>query len=266
MSANPPETAFWQALEVFIEHLGVQVDRRWEIWGRGSESRHVHEVVGGLLARQATLAAQMAANPRIWNPHLAHMILRSMVENCITLAWILKEPEVRAKAFVDFGLGQANLVLEHMKEDLREAGEDPDTNEFVKGMEDWINGERYTFATVVNVGSMAGSLREMATDTGLLGLHRIDYALWSGATHNMWHHIVQHNIRLCPNPLHGYHRLPAVGIPPNSIAGEYLWRAASYVDLALSHFDDATGTEVDIATAIEVLEREFPEEASQPSG
>ncbi len=259
------EEEFWQAIEVFIEHLSAQVDRRWDVWGRGPESRYVHEAVGGLLARQATLATQLAASPTIWNPHLAPMVLRSMVENCMTLAWILKEPEERAKQFVDYGLGQANLVLEHMKEDIRETGEDPDTNELVKAMEDWLDGERYTFATVVNVGSMGANLREMAEEAGLLGLHRIDYALWSGATHNMWQHIVQHNVRPCENPLHGYHRLPAVATPSGGSESEYLWRAADYVDLALSCFDEATGTEVDIPTAIQVLQREFSERASPSS-
>ena len=41
-----------------------------------------------------------------------------MVENCITIAWILKEPDERAKQFIAYGLGQENLLLEHAKAGL----------------------------------------------------------------------------------------------------------------------------------------------------
>ena len=102
--SDPTET-FWQAIHAFVRHLATQVQVRWEAWAHGYEKRHVHEVVCGLLARQASLAGEIALNPPIWNAHSAPLFLRSMVENCITIAWILNSPEERAKQFVSYGVG-----------------------------------------------------------------------------------------------------------------------------------------------------------------
>ena len=154
MTTGPePTDAFWQAIHTFVEHVVAQVHARWDQWAKGHEKRHVHEVVGGLLARQATLAAELASNPSIWNAHSAPLFLRSMVENCITIAWILKSPDERAKQFIAYGLGQENLLLEQAKASLRETGSDPDTDPNIGSWEQWLNGQRYTFLTEVNVGS-----------------------------------------------------------------------------------------------------------------
>ena len=252
---SDPTGAFWQAIDAFVEHLAAQVHDRWAVWAHGHEKRHVHEVVGGLLARQATLAGEFAANPPIWNAHSAPLFLRPMVENCITLAWILKAPDERAKLFIAYGLGQENLLLEQAKAGLRETGADPNKEPMIERWEQWLNGQRYTFLTEVNVGSWGPNLRVMAEEAGLIKLHRNDYAQWSGAMHNMWQHVVQYNIQRCTNPLHGYHRVPT--IPWLAPEAELLQTAAEYVDLALRSFDEATGTSVGDLSAVDVLDREL---------
>ncbi len=250
-----PTEAFWKAINAFVEYLSAQVHDRWAVWAQGHENRHVHEVMGGLLARQATLATELALNPPIWNAHSAPLILRSMVENCITIAWILKMPDERANQFIAYGLGQENLLLEQAKASLRESGENPEEDPNIHRWEQWLDGQRYTFLTEVNVGNWGPNLREMAEEAGLLDLHRNDYARWSSATHNMWHHVVRFNIQYCTNPLHGYHRVPAVSqLPPNP---ELLQRAAEYIDIAIRSFDEATETEIDEPSAVEVLDREL---------
>ncbi len=247
--------AFWQAIDAFKEHLAAQVNDRWTVWAHNHEKRHVHEVVRGLLARQATLAGELASNPSIWNAHSAPLFLRPMVENCITIAWILKEPDERAKQFITYGLGQENLLLEHVKADLREAGGDPDKDPAIENWEQWLNGLRYTFLTEVNVGDLGANLREMTEEVGLLDLHRKDYALWSSATHNRWQHVVRFNVEYCTNPFHGYHRVPT--IPQATPDPELLQRAAEYIDIAIHSFDEATGTNIDDLSAVEVLDREL---------
>ena len=250
-----PTTAFWRAIHNFVEHIATQVHARWDVWAHGHEKRHIHEVVGGLLARQATLASEFASNPSIWNGHSAPLFLRSMVENCITMAWILKAPEERAKLYMAYGLGQENLLLEQAKADLRERGSDPDKDPAIEDWEKWLKGQRYTFLTEVNVGGWGPSLREMAEEVGMIDLHRQDYAQWSSATHNMWHHIIRFNIQYCTNPLHGYHRVPA--IPHVASVPELLQRAGEYVDIGIRYFDKATGTCLDDLSAVEVLDREL---------
>ena len=252
---SDPEDVVWEAIRGFKEHLATQVHRRWDVGAREHEQRHVHEVVGGLLARQATLACELASNPYTWNAHSGPLFLRSMVENCITIAWILKDPDERAKQFIAYGLGQENLMLEHAKADSREAGADPDEDQTIQAWEQWLNGQRYTFLTEVNVGGWGTDLRRMADEVGLIELHRNGYARWSSTTHNMWHHVVRFNLQYCTNPLHGYHRVPVV--PQLSPSPELLLRAAEYMDIALGVFDEATGTSVDDLGAVEVLEREL---------
>ncbi len=246
---------FGQAVIAFVEHIEGQVHRRWTVWTQEYDKRHIHEVVGGLLARQATLAGEFASNPSLWNDHTAPLFLRSMVENCITIAWILKEPEERASQFMAYGLGQDNLLLEHAKEDLREAGVDPDKDPEIETWERWLNSQRYTFLTEVNVGSWGPNLRDMAHEVKLAALYRNDYARWSGGTHSMWHHIARFNIQYCNNSLHGYHRIPLIAqLPPDP---KLLWFVAGYVDLAFHSFDQKTGISEDELSAAEVLEREL---------
>ena len=258
------KAALSQAIRAFVEHLAAQVHDRWADWAHGHEKRHIHEVVGGLLARQATLACELASNPSIWNPHSAPLFLRSMVENCITIAWILIAPDERAKQFIAYGLGQENLLLEQAKADLRATGDDPNKDSRIEAWEQWLNGQRYTFLTEVNVGNWGPNLREMAEAAGLIELHRQDYARWSSATHSMWHHVVRFNLRDCTNPLHGYHRVPTVGgLPP---VVELLQHAAEYVDTAIHLLDEATGTRMDDPSAVEVLDRELRKIPNPPKG
>ena len=164
-------------------------------------------------------------------------------------------PDERAKQFIAYGLGQENLLLEQAKASLRETGTDPDTDPMIDTWEQWLNGQRYTFLTEVNVGSWGPNLREMAEEAGVMDLHRNDYALWSRTTHSMWHHVVRFNLQYCTNPLHGYHRIPT--IPLLGPEPELLQRAAEYVDTAIRSFDEATGTIIGDLSAVEVLDREL---------
>ena len=258
-----PTNAFRSAISAFTDNLASQVHDRWVAWVITHENRHVDEVVGGLLARQVTLATELALNPPIWNAHLAPLILRSMVENCITIAWILRKPSERAEQFVAYGLGQESLLLEQAKAGLQESGVNPTESSEVESWERWLNGQRFTFLTEVNVGNWALSLREMADEVGMLDLHRNDYARWSGTVHNMWHHVVRYNLQYCSNPLHGNHRVPIV--PKLTPSPVLLQKAAEYVEIALKSFDEKTGIETVHPSPVDVLGAELAK-MPQPPG
>ena len=106
------------------------------------------------------------------------------------------------------------------------------------------------------MGEWAGmNLRAMAEEANCLDLHRVDYARWSGTTHNMWHHLVRFNLRNCDNSLHGFHRIPSTSqLPPNP---DYLQWCAEYLDLTFELFDEKTGVDLKVLTATEVLDREL---------
>jgi len=70
-------------------------------------------VIGALIARQCYLSVKLCRNPDIWEWNIGPLILRSMTDCYITLAWILKDPDLRSKQYIGYGLGQEKLNIEH---------------------------------------------------------------------------------------------------------------------------------------------------------
>jgi len=266
----------WQAIilmsETYTRMVRAELSERWEKWSLDLSNREMYEVIGALLARQVTLATQLASVPSMWNPHIAPMILRTMTEGYITLAWIFIDPEDRSKKFILYGLGQTKLQIEHRKVDLQSQRMDPNDDPIIEAMERWVNSQRYTFLTEVNVGSWSGiDIRTMSQEAGCKNLYDFAYVPFSAATHSMWQHISKYNLITCTNPLHGYHRVP-IDSPDMLIEPDFLYRAAKYVQESFTLFDANTSITVSTPSAFNALVealKEFGEEnnstAEQPS-
>jgi hypothetical protein len=241
-----------QVLHSYVDLVREELNDRWEQWKLDLAVSEMYEVVGALLARQVTLATQLALAPSIWNGHVAPLVLRSMIENYINLAWIFQDPVERSRQFVLHGLGQAKLLIEHRKTILRNRGDNADEDPLIQVHEVWLNSQRFSFLTEVNVGAWAGvDIREMASQTGCEDLYRLAYMPFSGATHNMWHHVEMYNLLQCANPLHQYHRVPID--PDLSPDIDYLYRAAKYVQIAFELFDAKTGISSRTESAFDTL-------------
>jgi hypothetical protein len=250
--------AIWSALDNFIDYISGRLWARWDLWQGDREDHNFHEVIGGLLSRQVNLTSELAGNPRIWNSNMAPLVLRSMVEALITASWILEDPQTRSESFILYGLGQEKLLLEHHKALLTEEGLDPNKDQEMQEWEEWLNSQRRTSLTEVNVGDWAGlDLRKRAEEAGQLDLHRIDYARWSGAVHNMWQHLLRFNLQQCQNPLHGFHRVPL--LPRLSLDPYFLQWAAMYLDRTFAVFDEKTGVRIDGLSVAEFLDQELQE-------
>jgi hypothetical protein len=240
-------------VENYIEMVRVELAERWENWSLDLVRREMYEVIGALLARQVTLATQFARAPSMWNEHIAPLILRTMTDTYITLAWIFCDPEDRTQKFILHGLGQQKLHMEHLKANLEAQGDDAEENPLIQAIEVWINSQQYTFLTEVNLGSWSGiDTRKMAQEAGCIDLYNYAYAPFSAATHSMWHHISRFNLMRCPNPLHGYHKVP---IDPqfSGIDPDYLYRAAKYVDKSFRLFDEKTSVKITAPSAFQTL-------------
>lgn len=225
-------------LEEYVKDARADLQARWSAWELDLSKNETHEVVGGLLARQVSLATELARNPDIWNPHIGPLILRSMVDLNITLSWILIDPEERAKQFIAYSLGQVKLYIEH----LEAAQEEPDalTRQMIDMLEDWHNVQRLTFLTDVNIGSWSGvSTRKMAEEAGCLDLYRYAYAPLSEVAHSMWHHISVFNLQRCTSPLHRLHAVPHA--PDSEPQPYFLHTAAKYLEATLMLFDEKLG-------------------------
>lgn len=253
---NSTEVWEWEQiapiLDTYIGMVKAELRERVKAWPLDLAQYEMHEAVGALLARQVTLAVQIAAAPPIWNPHLAPLILRSMTDTYISLGWILRDPVDRAQKFILYGLGQEKLEIEHLKARAEAEGRKPEDDPLIKGKEEWLNEQRYEFLTEVNVGSWSGiDTRKMAEEAGLLDVYRYDYQPSSGIMHSQWHHVGRFNLVTCPNPLHKFHKIPVAPELGADIA--YLQRAAEYVQKTFTLFDDKFGVKVGVPSALATL-------------
>lgn len=240
-------------VDEYVDTLREELRLRWLGWAPSATTTEVRDVTGALLARQVSLASGLGFNPNAWNAHIAPLILRSMTDTYINLAWIWKLPAVRSQQFIRYGLGQEKLFLEHLRSEFADRGDDVANNEMLRTIQSWIDSQRYEFLVEVDVGNWAGlSVREMALETGCEDLYRFSYFPFSAATHGMWNHVSKYNLNTCSNPLHEPHGVPCdPDLPPDF---DYFYRAARYAAKSLALFDEMTGVSTPPKSAIDFLE------------
>lgn len=127
-----------------------------------------------------------------------------MTDVHITLSWILLDPMTRARQYIEHGLGQAVLELEHRKKRLESAKEDAkeDMMQVIRAYESWINTQRWSFLVEVNVGAWSGkTTREMAEESGILDFYNYVYTPFSQCAHNAWYHVGRYNSGPSESPL-----------------------------------------------------------------
>ena len=168
----------------YLANVVEGFEARWEGYTSEIYQNEISEAIWGLVARQATLAVEMAQNPGIWNPHIAPIILRSMTDVHITLAWIADDPAGRSKEYIRYGIGQEKLSLEYLQ---NEADQIPDgeldepLEELIETRKAWLNSQLMEWAIEVNVGSWSGkSAREMAQEADCESLYKFAYVPFSG--------------------------------------------------------------------------------------
>jgi hypothetical protein len=239
-------------IERFVTRAREEFDDRLTQWPTDLARQEVHEVVGALIARQVTLASELASSPGIWNDSVAPLVLRAMADVYITVAWIMKNPVDRSRMFIHFGLGQAKLQLEHRKAELSTRDPEPREQEYIKTLEAWINRRRYIFLTDVNLGSWSGvSTRQMAEEAGCLDFYNYVYTPFSACAHSTWQHVAIFNLKECCNPLHRFHSVPA--IPESALDPHYAYLGARYLQKTFAAFDSAFSTTITLQSAFEVL-------------
>ncbi len=223
----------------YIENVRSGFDKRLSLITPEIYNENLHQSVGGLLSRQATLAIEMAKAPSTWNGHVAPLFLRSMVEVYITLSWILDDRAERSEKYVKYGLGQAKLYIEYLEQAIREDSEFFDverTQEAIYASKEWLNRQWADWATEVNVGSWSGmSVREMAKEVDIESIYKYAYVPLSGAIHSTWQHVGGYNVKVCENPLHKFHLVPC--IVDSQIEPDFIYRSAKYVSLSYQLFD-----------------------------
>ena len=70
--------------ERFAARASEELSERLSAWKTDLSREEEHAVLGALLARQVTLASELALSPSFWNGHVAPLLLRAMADVYIT--------------------------------------------------------------------------------------------------------------------------------------------------------------------------------------
>jgi hypothetical protein len=256
-------------LNDYIDGVNSALHERIFAWDCSIADREVRDSIGGLMARQTSLATNFAANPGVWNAHVAPIFLRCMADVYITFCWIITDPQVRCRQFIEYGLGQEKLAIEKYKEQvLKDGNVEPGIREFVETREKMLDMEKHRFLVPVNLGSWSEmSTRAMAQEIGEEHFYNYVFVQFSSSVHSTWQHIWRFNLRQCTNPLHGYHRVPAnPHLPPDL---QQLMNAANYLCKVFHKFDcvmlKSDDTDYSYSTH-DFLERQFIEFGQMKTG
>jgi len=216
------------------------------------------EVLGGLIARQARLAGSIITNDSLWTLDLGRIILRCMVDTHITLTWLIKEGKQEDfEKFIEYGLGQEKLLLEHLKIRLNE--KDPKFNEKSEEIEyrkNWIDSQLLTNFLPVNIGNWTTkNVHKMAEEADCIDIYNLSYTPFSNAVHGMWNTLARINLKFCTNPLHRFHRVPSLGEPP--IYFGIIAQAAELMDLSFLEWANCKGVKIAKKTSSTNLRNEI---------
>lgn len=236
MSNENKLEALFHAIEAKIRQ---ELRVRCEAYIPDFQVPEVFNVLTALLARQATLAIEFTSAPQLWNYHSAPLFLRAMTDVHITLSWILLDPKTRARQYIDHGLGQAVLELEHRKKRLESAPDDDkkELKQVIDAIEAWIDAQRWNFLVEVNVGAWSGkTTRQMAEEAGILDFYNYVYTPFSQCAHSTWYHVGRYNSGPSESALTRQLWVPGILESANDVWTLSL--AAKYLDKSFNIFDE----------------------------
>lgn len=243
----------------YLEMAYAQYDERIKLWSYSTCDPVPDNVQLGLMSRQYRLGIELARNPTFWSPHLAPLVLRAMAEVHIMLSWIVGDVQERAKMYVLDGLGKEKLILAHRADELKQSGQDVESDLLIRAGSAWIESQRYESMVDVNLGNWTGmDLRKVAKEAGCLDFYRYVYPVFSSATHSSWNHVSRFDMQVCNNPLHGMHYVPSR--ESVQLSADYLRLAAKYLDKTLVLIADQIDADLETESAYEWLCEACPDE------
>jgi hypothetical protein len=242
----------WALINDYCSNVDRELAERLEAWPPDFTQIHVHEVIGGMLAREATLAKEVARAPALWTGHSAPILLRAMADAYINIAWLLIDPVERCRRFILFGLGQAKLELEHRRVQIGTRKPTPQEEAMLEAGERWIESQRISGLLDVDLGKWSSlSVRQMAGEADCIDFYNYVYTPFSACAHSMWHHVARYDLKECGNPLHRYHRRPIS--EAHTPDPHYLTLAAEYWNKTLGTFDRKHGLTLPGPSSYEML-------------
>ncbi|WCL51048.1 DUF5677 domain-containing protein [Leptospira sp. GIMC2001] len=232
----------------FRNHTHSIVNDIWTSLPIDTYDSSEYEVVGSLINRQSNIAIKMSKNPDIWDVHIAPILLRSMIDCHITLAWILKSPKLRSKLYISYGLGQLKLQIEHIKNQITDEMDNEEKeamHDLIENLQNWINSQHYIFLQDVNIGNWSGiSTRKMAEEAEILNTYNALYIPFSSATHSMWNHTGRIDSVPYNSPFHKYIRSPI--FIKSTFEFDQMYNATKYLSKSLNTVIDHYSLKINI--------------------
>lgn len=167
------------------------------------------EVLFGLVSRQFRMFSVLVGDPRLWSPDLGLVFHRVMADTQIVLAYLIhKNDPALYERFKRYSLGKQKLYKLHLSDYGERVG--LDLSDMEEEIEERINSEIFEELLPIELGSVfeGTDTRKMAYEVKLEDLYRLIYSPTSAELHGEWVSLKEHNLTLCVNPLHGFHRLP----------------------------------------------------------
>ena len=196
--------------DIIIEYdknLRAEVELRLNNWTFDHESSAMHNVISGLLSRQTAITLEVMGSPPILHGVVIHIILRSMIDVYLTMAWIFhSDSENRAQKFIDYGVGQEKMMKDFREAELKSLGINPDEDPGIRASNMLINIMKTEELVDVNIGNWSGlNARQMAEESGNLSFYNLTYLPFTQDVHSNWPCIVRFNLAPCNSPLHKLH-------------------------------------------------------------
>ena len=249
MTGNDIDLELTNILKEYEQNLAKEVEFRLRNWKFDHKKAASYQVISGLLSRQTSIVIDLLSAPQIFNRLVVSIILRSMIDIYITMAWILhSDSEIRAQKFIDYGLGQEKIMLDCRKAGLEAQGILPETDELVQTCQNLINMMKYEQLVDVNIGSWSGlNVRQMAQEAGCLDFYNLTYIPFSQDVHSNWSHLIRFNLEPCKNPLHKFH---FHGVLKDNFPCFFdnLRNVVKYMNKVLDLFDANSGLDVSSVT------------------
>ena len=170
------------------------------------------EVKLGMASRAFRLLRNFLMTPLWWTNEMAPHLIRSMVDERIVVAWLLKQADAELyMKFKEYGRGKRKLFklkLEELMDSDRSAA-DEDAEQLHARLEAEVNQDTMEEFLAIDLGgTFSGkNIREMAKETDLADLYSLSYQPLSAESHGEWGSLVMFDLEHCTNPLHLYHRL-----------------------------------------------------------
>lgn len=248
-----------QILIQYLKNLESEFLERWNLLTPSMNERDIIEVICGLLSRQIAITNYYLQSPRCWNGDIGTIILRTICENIINISWILKADSInRAKMFIIHGLGQEKLQIEHRKREMENRETSEDENEMIENMEDFLNQERYTIITDVNLGSWSEkSILKLAEESDCLDIYHFAFTPFSNSAHGTWNHIFKYSLKDSTNPLHNLLKRPIFyNFEPEFY---YAKLAMSYMSESFKIFDNYFNQNLSCKDSYEIFSAQLEE-------